>query len=45
MLFLLVIPGAGAAEEREKLRVSTLFIGSSLLPIWVAQERGMFARA
>ncbi|HEX9443023.1 MAG TPA: ABC transporter substrate-binding protein [Candidatus Binatia bacterium] len=34
-----------AAHAQEKLRVSTLFIGSSLLPIWVAQERGYFARA
>jgi NitT/TauT family transport system substrate-binding protein len=33
------------SEEREKLRVSTLFIGSSLLPFWIAQERGLFARS
>jgi len=31
--------------RQERLRVSTLFIGSSLLPIWVAQERGLFSRA
>ena len=32
------------SQEREKVRVSTLFIGSSLLPFWIAQERGLFAR-
>jgi ABC-type nitrate/sulfonate/bicarbonate transport system substrate-binding protein len=32
------------AQEREKLRVSTLFIGSSLVPLWIAQEQGIFAR-
>ena len=32
------------AEEREKLRVSTLFIGSSLMPFWIAQQQGIFAR-
>jgi hypothetical protein len=31
------------AEERERLRVSTLFIGSSLMPFWLAQQ-GIFAR-
>jgi len=33
------------AQERENLRISTLFIGASLLPIWVAQDQGTFARA
>jgi NitT/TauT family transport system substrate-binding protein len=32
------------AQEREKLRVSTLFIGSSLMPFWIAQQQGIFAR-
>ena|SRR2546422_2748383 len=32
-------------QNRERLRVSTLFIGASLLPLWVAQDRGYFARA
>ena len=32
------------SQEREKLRVSTLFIGSSLLPFWIAQEQGLFTR-
>jgi NitT/TauT family transport system substrate-binding protein len=32
------------SQEREKLRVSTLFIGSSLVPLWIAQEQGIFAR-
>jgi NitT/TauT family transport system substrate-binding protein len=41
---LLLLPAA-QAQEREKLRVSTLFIGSSLLPLWVAQDQGMFERA
>jgi ABC-type nitrate/sulfonate/bicarbonate transport system substrate-binding protein len=31
-------------QSRERLRVSTLFIGSSLLPLWLAQERGLFSR-
>jgi NitT/TauT family transport system substrate-binding protein len=33
------------AQQRERLRISTLFIGASLLPIWVAQAQGAFARA
>jgi ABC-type nitrate/sulfonate/bicarbonate transport system substrate-binding protein len=41
----LLIPTDGGAQERERLRVSTLFIGSSLLPLWVAQDQGMFTRA
>ncbi len=32
-------------QNRERLRVSTLFIGSSLLPIWVALDQGLFSRA
>ena len=32
------------SQERERLRVSTLFIGSSLLPLWIAQDQGYFAR-
>jgi ABC-type nitrate/sulfonate/bicarbonate transport system substrate-binding protein len=31
-------------QERERLRVSTLFLGSSLLPLWVAQDQGIFNR-
>jgi NitT/TauT family transport system substrate-binding protein len=31
-------------QEREKLRVSTLFIGSSLVPFWIGQEQGFFAK-
>lgn len=41
---LLFSPSAWA-EKREPLRVSTLFIGSSLLPLWLAQDRGLFSRA
>ena len=37
-------PGPAHSQEREKLRVSTLFIGSSLVPLWIAQEQGIFAR-
>jgi ABC-type nitrate/sulfonate/bicarbonate transport system substrate-binding protein len=33
------------SQERPRLRVSTLFIGSSLLPFWVAQDQGHFNRA
>jgi len=36
--------GVARSQEREKLRVSTLFIGSSLVPFWIAQEQGIFAR-
>ena len=43
LVLALLFPAAGRAQE--KLRVSTLFIGSSLLPLWVAEERGYFARA
>jgi NitT/TauT family transport system substrate-binding protein len=32
----------GWCQERARLRVSTLFIGSSLLPIWIAQDQGYF---
>ena len=34
-----------ASQERARLRVSTLFIGSSLLPFWFAQDQGYFNRA
>ena len=34
----------GWSQERARLRVSTLFIGSSLLPIWIAQDQGYFRR-
>ena len=33
------------SQERPRLRVSTLFIGSSLLPFWIAQDQGHFHRA
>lgn len=35
---------AAHAQEREKLRVSTLFIGSSLIPFWIGKEQGLFAK-
>lgn len=31
-------------QERERIRVSTLFIGSSLVPFWIGQEQGIFAK-
>ncbi|HEY2986891.1 MAG TPA: ABC transporter substrate-binding protein [Candidatus Binatia bacterium] len=43
-IFFVVSAVTGRGQEREKLKVSTLFIGSSLLPLWVAQDRGIFAR-
>src|SRR5262249_25803153 len=43
--FLLFVSTEGGAQERELLRVSTLFLGSSLLPLWVAQDQGIFTRA
>lgn len=38
-------PTPGWSQERARLRVSTLFIGSSLLPIWIAQDLGYYSRA
>jgi ABC-type nitrate/sulfonate/bicarbonate transport system substrate-binding protein len=35
----------GWSQQRPRLRVSTLFIGSSLLPVWTAQDVGYFSRA
>jgi ABC-type nitrate/sulfonate/bicarbonate transport system substrate-binding protein len=32
------------STRAEKLRVATLYIGSSMLPMWIAQEEGYFAR-
>ena len=45
LLSCLVVLRPAHGQEREHLRVSTLFIGSSLLPFWVAQEQGIFNRA
>jgi NMT1/THI5 like len=36
---------AGWYQERARLRVSTLFVGASLLPIWIAQDQGHFKNA
>jgi len=38
-------PITGWSQERARLRVSTLFVGSSLLPIWIAQDLGYYSRA
>jgi NitT/TauT family transport system substrate-binding protein len=43
--FSLLVSAEGGAQERERVRVSTLFVGSSLLPLWVAQDQGIFTRA
>ncbi len=43
-IFVLLFAVELYGQEREKLRVSTLFIGSSLVPFWLAQEQGLFAR-
>ena len=45
VLALLFLWTAGWCQERARLRVSTLFIGASLLPIWIAQEQGHFKSA
>jgi ABC-type nitrate/sulfonate/bicarbonate transport system substrate-binding protein len=45
VLALLFLWTAGWCQERSRLRVSTLFIGASLLPIWIAQEQGHFKSA
>jgi NitT/TauT family transport system substrate-binding protein len=44
-LLVLVFPLLFSVESRaEKLRVATLYIGSSMLPMWIAKEEGYFAR-
>jgi ABC-type nitrate/sulfonate/bicarbonate transport system substrate-binding protein len=42
--FFFIVAYSAHAQEREKLRVSTLFIGSSLVPFWIGQEQGIFAK-
>jgi NMT1/THI5 like protein len=44
ILLYLFVPVAAQSQEREKLRISTLFIGASLAPLWIAQDQGIFAR-
>ncbi len=41
-LLILALPLNAAAAE--KIRVATLYIGSSMLPLWMAKEEGDFAR-
>ena len=43
-LLQLSVPNEISGQEREKIRVSTLFIGSSLVPFWIGQEQGIFAK-
>ncbi len=44
VLLYLFVPAPARSLELEKLRISTLFIGASLAPLWIAQDQGMFAR-
>src|ERR1041385_6381301 len=44
LLLCLLVPTLAESQEREKLRISTLFIGASLTPLWIAQDQGIFAR-
>jgi len=44
-LSVLVLTTAGWSQEPARLRVSTLFVGASLLPIWIAQDQGHFKNA
>ena len=44
-LSVLVLATAGWSQEPARLRVSTLFVGASLLPIWIAQDQGHFKSA
>jgi NitT/TauT family transport system substrate-binding protein len=41
-LLLLLAPRPLAAQQ--KIRVATLYIGSSMLPLWIAKDEGEFAR-
>jgi len=41
----LLLATAGWSQEPARLRVSTLFVGASLLPIWIAQDQGHFKNA
>lgn len=33
-----------AVAHSQKLRVATLYIGSTMLPLWIARDEGYFAR-
>jgi ABC-type nitrate/sulfonate/bicarbonate transport system substrate-binding protein len=41
LLFVVALPGAAYSQ---KLRVGTLYIGSTMLPLWIARDEGYFAR-
>jgi NitT/TauT family transport system substrate-binding protein len=43
LITVLMLAPCANGQERERVRVSTLFIGSSLLPLWIGQEQGLFA--
>lgn len=40
----MTVLSATAGHAQEKLRVNTLFIGSSLVPFWIGQEERIFAK-
>lgn len=40
LLFVMALPSAAYSQ---KLRVGTLYIGSTMLPLWIAREQGYFA--
>lgn len=42
LMLALTLSVSAQGQERERLRISTLFIGSSLLPLWIAQDQGYF---
>lgn len=35
---------AAPVQPAERIRVATLYVGSSMLPLWIAKEEGAFAR-
>jgi NitT/TauT family transport system substrate-binding protein len=41
---LVFMVATGAARAQQKIRVATLYIGSSMLPLWIAKDEGEFAR-
>jgi NitT/TauT family transport system substrate-binding protein len=41
---LILLCGQPPAAAQQKIRVATLYIGSSMLPLWIAKDDGEFAR-
>ncbi|HTM09180.1 MAG TPA: ABC transporter substrate-binding protein [Verrucomicrobiae bacterium] len=42
--FLAFLAPLRGVEAQQKIRVATLYIGSSMLPLWIAKDEGDFAR-